>query len=413
MKTVILALGAALLAGSGYEAAIPYFSRSRTVSVTSPERQNYFIVDGDIWWFARPDLSDLRLYDGETQVPFVLVKQSGGSNSQEIATKILNLGEVAGHTEFDIEVGEAPEYSRVRLQLDAKNFINTARVQGRRAPNDRSGTNLGSSTLYDFTAEALGSNSVLKFPSSSFPYLHVRLAPGIRPAQVKAAYVSNFSETKAAWSPVGNCSPGSGPARQSTFECSIPDGFPVERITFTVPASAFNFNRTVIVRDDKGNDIQSGAISRVRVNRAGQTVTSETLSVDLYSQVQKHIKVTVENGDDAPLPIQHVQPLSFERRVYFDPHGKSALMLYYGDPKLEAPSYDYAKFFQQLPDAVVAQVSPAQANPQFTGRADERPWSERHKAVLWAAMLLAVAVLGALALRGLKSSPPPERNNTR
>jgi hypothetical protein len=42
-------------------------------------------------------------------------------------------------------------------------------------------------------------------------------------------------------------------------------------------------------------------------------------------------------------------------------------------------------------------------NAAYTGRPDDRPWSERHKAVLWAAMLLAVVVLAVLAVRGFKS----------
>ena len=293
----------------------------------------------------------------------------------------------------------------MRLRVDAKNFICNAQVQGRQNPNDRSGTDLGSSTLYDFTAESLGSNFALKFPSSSFPYLHVRLAPGINPNQIKGAYISNFSETKAAWSQAGNCTAVSGAPKRSVFECSLVDGMPIERLTFELPPSAVNFNRAVVVSDEKGSELQRGSISRVRVNRAGQTVISEDLAVDLYPRTAKQIRVALENGDDAPLLIQQVQPLSFQRRVYFDAKGQSALRLSYGDSKLEAPSYDYGKFFRQSPDAAVAQVGPAEANSQFTGRPDDRPWSERHNGALWVAMLVAVAVLGGLALRGLKSNP--------
>ena len=43
-------------------------------------------------------------------------------------------------------------------------------------------------------------------------------------------------------------------------------------------------------------------------------------------------------------------------------------------------------------------------NEAYSGRPDDRPWSERHNAVLWLAMILAVAVLAALAIRGLSGS---------
>ena len=47
--------------------------------------------------------------------------------------------------------------------------------------------------------------------------------------------------------------------------------------------------------------------------------------------------------------------------------------------------------------------APAVHNEAYRGRPDDRPWSERHNAVLWLAMILAVAVLAALAIRGLRA----------
>ena len=390
---------------AAYEAATPYFSRSRGVTVVRSGGQAYVVVDSDIWKYARPDLADIRLYDGQVQVPYALAKESGGRSAEETSAKVLNLGSVGGHTEFDLDVSELAEYDRVRLQLDAKNFINNAHVQGRKSVKDSSGVELGGSTLYDFTAEGLGSNATLKFATSSFPYLHVRLAPGIRPDQVKGAYLSNFAETNATWSVAGQCSPAAGAAKQTAFECAVNDGAPVERITFQLGsdgAGQQNFSRAVAITDGK-TEIDSGTISRVVVKRAGQTVSNESLAIDMYPEVAAKIRITIDNGDDAPLPISRVQPLSFERRIYFDPHGHSSLMLYYGDLRLDTPSYDYAKFFQQSPDAVAAQLSPAAANAQFSVRPDDRPWSERHNWVLWAAMVLAVLVLGALTIRSLKS----------
>ncbi|PYV84527.1 MAG: hypothetical protein DMG93_04450 [Acidobacteria bacterium] len=399
------------------DAAIPYFARSRSVVATTSAVQNYVVIDSDVWKFARPDLADIRLYDGEAQVPYALIKQSGGNSTEETSAKVLNLGTVAGHTEFDLDVSEMAEYDQVRLQLDAKNFLNRAQVEGRKALTDRTEVNLGSSTLYDFTAEGLGSNSNLKFSAASFPYLHVRLASGIRPNQIKGAYLSNFSETKAAWIDAGQCLPVSGLAKQSTFECTLQDGVPLERIAFDIAksrdiSSQRNFSRTVQVQDERETEIQSGSISRVFVKRAGETVSNEDLAFDVYSHRDNKVRVIIENRDDEPLPIQRVHALSYQRRIYFDPRGKTALRLYYGDGKLGAPSYDYQQFFEQNPDATAAQLGPAEANARFTGRPDDRPWSERHGWILWAAMLIAVLLLAATALRGLKSTGTPDANRS-
>ena len=77
------------------------------------------------------------------------------------------------------------------------------------------------------------------------------------------------------------------------------------------------------------------------------------------------------------------------------------LRLYFGDAKLEAPVYDYAKMSREDMDAAQASLGPTTPNSAYTPRADDRPWSERHPSVLWIAMLLAVVVLAVLAIRGL------------
>jgi hypothetical protein len=52
---------------------------------------------------------------------------------------------------------------------------------------------------------------------------------------------------------------------------------------------------------------------------------------------------------------------------------------------------------------VKADLGPGAPNEAYRRRPDDRPWSERHNAVLWFVMLLAVVVLAALAIRGLKA----------
>jgi hypothetical protein len=133
-------------------------------------------------------------------------------------------------------------------------------------------------------------------------------------------------------------------------------------------------------------------------------VTSEDLAVSVFAKPTSGLTITVDNGDNPPLQLTSVQPLSIERRVYFDPQGKTTLKLYYGDEKLSAPVYDYARFFHLDESAAPASLGPGARNDAYTARPDERPWSDRYPALLWAAMLLAVAALAAVAIRGLKQA---------
>ena len=54
--------------------------------------------------------------------------------------------------------------------------------------------------------------------------------------------------------------------------------------------------------------------------------------------------------------------------------------LYYSDKKLGGPVHDYAKLFQKDAGASQAALGDEEMNSAYTGRPDDRPWSERHPA---------------------------------
>jgi Protein of unknown function (DUF3999) len=382
--------------------ALSFFTNVRDIHIAQPGVQNYFVVDAEIWGRSRLDLGDLRIYDGQTQVQYALDLERGGVSTHEVPARILNLGTIGGHTEFDLDMGQIGEYDRIRLSLDAKDFISTASLAGSNSVGQRPAAQLPTSTLYDFTREDLGSNSVLKLPTSSFHYLHVSLSPGIAPQQVKGATVYNVQETKASWTEVGSCGIPQQKQRTTLITCQAPLRVPVDRIRFQVERGQVNFHRGVIVTDSNGRQETAGEITRVRLNREGTTVVSEEMDLPIEYQRSGFLTIAIDNGDNPPLAMAAVQLLSIERRVYFDPTGKTLVKLYYGDEKLHGPTYDYARFFNADPAAVKAELGPEGANEAYRERPDDRPWSERHNVVLWITMLLAVAVLAVLAIRGLR-----------
>jgi hypothetical protein len=387
------------------EPAIPYFTNVRDVLIAQPDRQNFFVLDEELWAHSRPDLGDLRLYDGDSPVQYAVSEQRAGISSEEVVAGILNLGSVDGHTEFDLDTQSLPEYDRIHLRLDAHDFIATASVSGGAAPGKGAEVQLPPSTLYDFSKEQLGSNSQLKLPTSSFRYLHIKLSSGIRPEQVKSASISNLHEQRALWTKAGSCSAPQQKHRMTVIACDVPQRVPLSRVEFHVDPAQVNLRRTVSVEDSKGSQIASGEISRVRMKRGDTLVTNEDLSINL-SEDSGSITINIDNGDNPPVNITSTDPLSLERRIYFEPQGKSALRLFYGDEKLTAPVYDYARFFHADSSAGQAQLGPGAHNPLYAGRPDARPWSERHTAILWSAMLVVVLTLALLAFRGLRTGIP-------
>lgn len=379
-----------------------YFLFVRDVQIHQGNRQNFLVLDADIFQRTRADLADLRLYDGARQVPYQLSEARGRSIREEHDVPVLNLAAKGDHAEFDLDMQGVPEYDSIRLRLKAKNFVVKAWASGDDALTGKAPVPWPTpSTLYDFSAEKLGSNFTIKLPTWSFRYVHVRLGQGIAPREIEGASASNQQEKRAIYAAMGSCRQADPKPRQSIWHCDLPDKVPLDRILFSVDSQNVNFRRLVSIQDEHGAQMASGELSRIRTRRGGTDVIAEELAVPVGGPCRKSATIVIENGDDPPLAIGSVQPQAFERRIYFEPGGASVLHLYFGDEKLQTPVYDYAKVFHEDAAAAQSTLGVSTPNPAYTPRPDDRPWSERHPAVLWMALLLAVAGLSILAIRGL------------
>jgi hypothetical protein len=412
MKIAAALLAATFLAGP----SISYFKYQRPVQA-QPGGQRYIAVDEQTWKDARRDLGDLRLYSGQQEVPYALIVERGSRENDNKDVTVLQQSVVGGKTQFLIDMTGVAEYDHIDVKLLTKNFVAHARVEGQDDLHGKDWALLGESILYDLSKENLGANSVLRLPLSTYKYLRVTIDGPVKPADIVGASSEFRQEQKAVWRDVGgaptvaelpasaardNASRVGRKGTQLTF--TVPENVPVNRVIFDIDAAQPNFRRSVQVEGDKDAYIGSGEIDRVHMVRQGQKIDTDDYDVNFSAVGHKEIKVTIDNGDDPPLKIKSARLQQLEHRLYFDAPASGPLTLYYGDEKLDPPIYDYAKLFLLAKDAAPAQLGAEQANAAFTGRPDERPWTEKHPAVLWIAIVAAVLILGAIALRSMKTA---------
>ena len=412
MKIAAALLAAVIVAGP----AIPYFKYQRPVQA-QPGGQRYVVVDEQIWKNARPDLGDLRLYSGQQEVPYALTVERGRRESDSRDVSVLQQSVVGGKTQFLIDMTGVAEYDHIDLKLATKNFVAHARVEGQEDLHGKNWALLGESILYDLSKENLGGNSVLRLPLSTYKYLRVTIDGPVKPDEILGASSEFRQEQKAVWRDVGGAptvaempmsaarndsSRRSGKATVLTF--AVAEKVPLDRVTLEIDPAQPNFRRSVQITSDKDDYVGSGEIDRVHMVRSSQKIDSDNYDVSFSAVGRKTIKVIIDNGDDPPLKIKSARLQQLEHRLYFDAPASGRLTLYYGDEKLDPPVYDYAKLFLLAKDAAPAQLGAEEANAAYTGRPDERPWTERHPAVLWIAIVAAVLILGAIALRSMKTA---------
>jgi hypothetical protein len=312
-------------------------------------------------------------------------------------------------------------YRDLQLVVDGRDFLATVTVSGSQTKTAASRTALGSFTIFDLTRQRLGRSTILHLPESNFRFLHFQIAGPIEPESVKGLSVTRPPLSQPRFVTIAETPKSTPKGRGSIFEFTVPAHAPVDRIVFVPRDSASSFSRDVEISilpvtrppaDDSAEPPQpvigSGNVLRVHTQQDGHKINEEHLNVGA-PQVDfdgpAKWTVTIENRDDAPIQMASVRLEMLERNLCFDATAGSAYTLYFGDKALAAPVYDYATLFALQKNPVAAQLGTETANPAYQPRPDERPFTEKHPALLWAALILVIGLLGFVAYRSFKAAP--------
>ena len=407
-----------LLAVMAASPEIRYFHYQRPVeNLPAHAAQACLVVDGGIFSHASAGLSDLRLYRDGTETPYV-VHLAAPAVAAQGTIEPLNKGSQGGQTSFDAELPDG-HYSDLELDVTAQNFIATVQVSGSQKQTG-DGTKLGSFTIFDLTKQRLGRSTVLHLPESHFKYLHFKIAEPLLPETVTGLSVVRLPESEPRYVTVAQDPQISQKGHNSVFVFTVPAHVAVDRVVFAAGAQPALFSRDVSIQVEPVQKAPttdaprypqtvtgSGNLLRVHSVENGHRIDEEHLTIDAPTvdfDTPAKWTITIDNGDDVPLTVQSVRLQMLERDLCFEAAGSGNYTLYYGDEALAAPRYDYATLYVAQPDATKAQAGAELTNAAYESRPDERPFTEKHPALLWVALVLVIGLLGAIALGSVKKT---------
>ncbi len=393
----------------------------RTVTVPAGIGQNCAVVDPQIFPHAAPSLKDLRLYQDGREVPYVITLSEPPQPDIDTA-RVRNLNLRGRNIVFDVEMPNR-SYTEITLDLAGQDFVATATVSGTRDPNYSNQTSLGEFTLFDLTSQHLSRNTTLHLQETDLPYLHIELAmspaAGKRsfnamPAMVRGVTVPPSREAQSLYTTAATTTTIEQRGQQSIATLALPERIPVGRVSFDLdPVYKANFSREIRITDrpvgsaNAGSETLTGMILRVHLTQAGREIRQEQLSVPavLGANMQDvaTVEVAVDNGGAAPLPIAAIRLEMRERKLCFDISNGRPLTLFYGDPALTAPQYDYARRFAPSNSVRTAQLGPEQLNPAYRDSLDARPLTDRKPNLLWIVLLVVVCLFAVVAIRAAKA----------
>jgi hypothetical protein len=129
------------------------------------------------------------------------------------------------------------------------------------------------------------------------------------------------------------------------------------------------------------------------------------LSTIAVAARHRYVRVTIANGDDAPLAALVVTPEARARPLLLAEGYRPPFRLLYGGATVSAPAYDFA----QLPPAATgferareATLGSERTNELFEAPADTRSFFERNDSLIEVALVLAALVVAAGGLLALR-----------
>lgn len=407
--------GLALVVAAGAPSPQPQdFRYQRQLAFPGGADQACAVLDANVFTHAEPALRDLRLFDGSREVPYAITVSEPATPDDEPA-RVLNLTTRGNTVAFDLDMPGHP-YTDVTLNLDARDFLASAKVTANHA-------DLGTFTVFDLTNQKLGRSTTLHLQESNFPLLHVELMPiqsggsqhTLTTAEVKSATVPPSREAQTLYTAVARSTNITQQGKQTLITIPLSTQVPAERIRFVFRSDFHgNFARTVTAtaratEEGSRSESASGEILRVKINRAGHEIEDERLTIPFTIganlQSAAMVQVTVENGDDQPLPITAVELEMRQRKLCWPAATAASPVLFYGDKGLEAPIYDYARLFRIGGHQVEATMRSEITSPDFRQTQAKRPLTERYPQLLWLALIGAIGTLGLVALRSAMKLP--------
>ncbi len=389
---------------------------TRGIEQVRGDALNYLTLDRAAFSHSENQLADLRVIDDTgKEIPYaaraqivrppdpVKLPATVRENSfvpKEFTQVVIDLGEKTGfHNHLRVVTTETDFINW--LEVAASDDAHVWRIVNARAPISR------------FRKENLEGNQTVRYSENNARYLRVRIQEAEHAFQVADVEVFSSPATKNEATleeeiPLANELVPDAESSESPTQWTVDLGsgnIPVAKFRFET--SQLEFYRAVRMQTSSdGREWQfagGGEIHRYVFNGVSQ----ESVSVACNeSGGPRYWRVEVLNNNDAPLSGVHLSVLMPQRFVIFHAAAGRSYRMVYGNARATAANYDLERTLQ-IPAAETMPHPSLGAEELTTNYADPRPFTERHPNLLWAALGVAVILLGYAAVRALRAPAPP------
>lgn len=368
-----------------------------------------FILTPDTFSHARTDLADLRLYDANgREVPYALrVRRPEDSTVAAKADPFNQVENADGSSQISLDLGEEQiEHNEVDVKTPGTGFRRHVQVEG--SSDREEWKKVAEEDIVRFQAESKEFvDQTISYSTCRYRYVRITVHPDPQKdkgaVKISEVVVRRRVKVPGEFDTRGVSIGKRDPVRADGGHGSAwvidlgGEDVPCDRILVEIADSEFhrNYHIEAAGRPNSGKPFET--VGRgVWQRRAGEKKTD---MVARFNEVRAaRLKLVVTDDRNAPLQIRSVKVAAPVRAIIVERNAAlaSPLRLYFGNPKAEAPNYDFARNLPKPLDSPPARLVAGgrQANPMYAP--EPLPLTERLPWLIYVLLGAAVAVLLAL-----------------
>ena len=356
------------------------------------------------------DFSDIRILkvrDGDTtEVPYLIHKQEDETTLEDLAFRVVNQSTNKDESFVTIRNEEEKVINRIELDISPRNYDVEATLEGSQNRIKWFTIKEGIRLVGIANDHVSFHFSTLNVKDVDYRFFRVKLSdPEVT---VNQATIHHYSSTDGNyqdfpiedWKAVNNTD-----QKVTEIEIILKERAPVNRVELSIGTSK-DYYRPAQVQYLKQTVETENGDKEIWRDFADFTVNSiEPALVESTLRFTEKLKITIQNFDDLPLPIQAVRVSGPVYHLLADLEAESEYMMVYENPTARSPQYDLVYFQDKIPQDLV----PAYLGDETELISEEEKESKAEGGSsifadfgLWGLMLLAVLVLGFFTLKLMK-----------
>ncbi len=357
-------------------------------------------------FYGAGSLDALRVVKDGAEVPYLLRVAHATRTGGELEVRVVNKETRGGSLYVTLEFeGKKVLHNQVNLVVSRPEFRSEVKIEG--SDDGRVwGTVRQGAYVFQYKTDGgeAATYTTLRYPDSRRRYLRLTLSGWTNTEEFTGATVWSDTSAEARRTEIWNATRPSYETKNRTTCTVLETGSRAPRDTarVTVAAGRERFYRSVTVEHSLDGKAWGWAGAGALYRVPGE----ESLAVMFAETQLPWQRLCVFQGDDEAVLLDSVKLSGVDREVYFRSEGTGSYWLYSGADEARAPEYDLARTAgaEFWDSARAGKLGAREANPAYRPPPEPvKPWTERFPGILYGVMAVAVAGIGWMALRLLKT----------